>query len=67
VPPGYADPVQFAAGNPYGASHVSNNATLPPGEVELASIGFQARRLTESAARWKRGEKSGSLRTLPTT
>ena len=36
VPPGYADPVQFQAGNPYGTSHVSANGANPPGEIELA-------------------------------
>jgi len=55
VGPGYADPVQFQAGNPYGASHTSNNGTNPPGETELASVEFQARRTTEIAAALKRG------------
>ena len=32
VPPGYADPIQFQAGNPYGASHTSNNGDTPPGQ-----------------------------------
>lgn len=56
VPPGYADPIQFQAGNPYGASHVSDNASTPPGDVELSSVAFQARRLIEVTARWKRGD-----------
>jgi NAD(P)H dehydrogenase (quinone) len=30
VGPGYADPIQFKAGNPYGASFTSNNGTLKP-------------------------------------
>jgi NAD(P)H dehydrogenase (quinone) len=39
VAPGYADPVQFAAGNPYGASHTSNNGAGPadPGGAGLRS------------------------------
>jgi len=49
VPPGYAEPVQFQAGNPYGASHVSQNGEVPPGEVELASIDLQTRRVVEFA------------------
>jgi NAD(P)H dehydrogenase (quinone) len=49
VPPGYADPVQFRAGNPYGASHVSDNGAVPPGEVELAAVGFQTRRAVRIA------------------
>lgn len=65
VPPGYADPIQFASGNPYGASHVSNNASLPPGDVELSSVAFQARRLTEAALRWKRGDQTDKFRALP--
>ncbi|MDQ3579192.1 MAG: NAD(P)H:quinone oxidoreductase [Actinomycetota bacterium] len=55
VTPGYADPIQFQAGNPYGASHVSNNGQTPPGETELASVSFQARRAVGIAAALKRG------------
>ncbi|MGK5555211.1 NAD(P)H:quinone oxidoreductase [Actinomadura kijaniata] len=55
VPPGYADPVQFQLGNPYGTSHVSNNGEVGPGEVELAAIGFQATRAVEVAAALKAG------------
>ena len=55
VPPGYADPIQFQAGNPYGTSHVSNNGANPPGEVELAAIAFQTRRAVEIASALKRG------------
>jgi len=55
VPPGYADAIQFQAGNPYGTSHVSNNGANPPGETELAAIAFQARRATEIAAALKTG------------
>ena len=55
VPPGYADPIQFQAGNPYGASHISNNGATPPGETELAAVSFQARRATQIGAALKRG------------
>lgn len=55
VAPGYADAVQFAAGNPYGTSHVSNNGANPPGETELAAIAFQTRRAVEIADALKRG------------
>ncbi|MBO0830364.1 MAG: NAD(P)H:quinone oxidoreductase [Actinobacteria bacterium] len=48
VPPGYADPVQFRSGNPYGASHVAGDG--PPGEVALEAAGYQARRAVETAA-----------------
>jgi NAD(P)H dehydrogenase (quinone) len=55
VPPGYADPIQFQAGNPYGASHTSNNGQVPPGETELAAMSFQTRRAVEIAAALKVG------------
>ena len=55
MPPGYADPIQFQAGNPYGTSHVSNNGANPPGETELAAIAFQATRATQIAAALKKG------------
>lgn len=55
VPPGYADPIQFQAGNPYGTSHVSNNGATPPGDTELQAIAFQTRRAVEIGAALKRG------------
>ncbi|GAA1305863.1 NAD(P)H:quinone oxidoreductase [Saccharothrix xinjiangensis] len=55
VPPGYADPIQFQAGNPYGTSHVSDNGQVPPGQVELDAIAFQARRAVEIARAVKTG------------
>jgi NAD(P)H dehydrogenase (quinone) len=55
VPPGYADPIQFQSGNPYGTSHISQNGEVPPGEIELAAMDFQARRLVEIAQAFKRG------------
>ena len=54
VGPGYADPVQFQAGNPYGSSHVSANGSNPPGDVELEAARFQGRRVAEVARRLKR-------------
>jgi NAD(P)H dehydrogenase (quinone) len=51
VPPGYADPIQFQAGNPYGTSHVSQNGEIPPGQVELAAMDFQTRRVVDIAQR----------------
>ncbi|ROP41939.1 NAD(P)H:quinone oxidoreductase [Saccharothrix texasensis] len=55
VPPGYADPIQFQAGNPYGTSHVSNNGQTPPGQVELAAVTFQTRRAVRIARALKKG------------
>lgn len=58
VPPGYADPVQFEAGNPYGTSHTSRNGEIPPGDVQLAAMEFQTRRVVEVAQIFKRGLNS---------
>ena len=55
VAPGYADPIQFQAGNPYGTSHISNNGANPPGETEKAAMAFQAKRCVDVARRLKKG------------
>jgi NAD(P)H dehydrogenase (quinone) len=55
VPPGYADAIQFQAGNPYGTSHVSQNGEIPPGETELAAIDFQTRRVVDITRRLREG------------
>ena len=47
VSPGYAEASQFESGNPYGASHVSQNGAVPPDEVALTSVRLQARRVVE--------------------
>lgn len=57
VGPGYADPIQFKAGNPYGASLTSNNGTLKPDETALATARFQGKRVTELAAQFIAGRK----------
>jgi NAD(P)H dehydrogenase (quinone) len=57
VGPGYADPIQFKAGNPYGASFTSNNGALEPDETALASARFQGRRVAELAAQFNAGRK----------
>ena len=54
VAPGYADPIQFAAGNPYGTSFVSNNGQLEPDETALAAAKFQGKRVAEIAAKFNR-------------
>jgi len=58
VGPGYADPVQFKAGNPYGASFTSNNGALKPDETALASARFQGRRVAELAGQFIAGGKT---------
>jgi NAD(P)H dehydrogenase (quinone) len=60
APPGYLDPVQFAAGNPYGASHISANGENPPGETDLAAAEFTGRHATEIAAALQAGGLGGS-------
>lgn len=55
VAPGYADPVQFDSGNPYGASHTSDNGRVPPGEIELAASRFAGFRATTIATALRLG------------
>jgi NAD(P)H dehydrogenase (quinone) len=57
VAPGYADPIQFQAGNPYGASFTSNNASLSPDETALASARFQGKRVAEVTAQFVGGKQ----------
>jgi NAD(P)H dehydrogenase (quinone) len=58
ISPGYADPIQFQAGNPYGASFTSNNGGLRPDETALAAARFQGRRVAELAAQFVAGRKA---------
>jgi NAD(P)H dehydrogenase (quinone) len=51
VAPGYVEPSQFQAGNPYGASHTSGNGTVPPDEIAKTAARLQGRRVAELAAR----------------
>ena len=60
VSPGYADPIQFQAGNPYGASFTSQNGTVPPDETALASARFQGRRVAQVTARFLAGAAGAS-------
>jgi NAD(P)H dehydrogenase (quinone) len=57
VGPGYADPIQFQSGNPYGVSFQSNNGALSPDEVTLSAARFHGRRVTELAAQFVAGRK----------
>lgn len=52
VSPGYVEPSQFVAGNPYGASFTSNNAQLDPDEVALTAGRLQGKRVAEVAAKF---------------
>lgn len=58
VGPGYADPIQFKAGNPYGASFTNNNGALKPDEIALAAARFQGKRVAELAAQFVAGRKA---------
>jgi NAD(P)H dehydrogenase (quinone) len=53
VPLGYADPVLFRAGTPYGASTVSGQDNRPPTADDLEVARFQGRRVTEVATALK--------------
>jgi NAD(P)H dehydrogenase (quinone) len=50
VPLGYADPIMFQAGTPYGATAVSGQDREPPTEADLEVARFQGRRVTHVAA-----------------
>ncbi len=56
VPLGYADPVLFRAGTPYGASAVSGQDNSPPTADDLEVARFQGRRVTQVAAALKAAE-----------
>ncbi len=58
VAPSYADPIQFQAGNPYGASFVSNNGQLAPDETALAAARFQGKRVTDITRRLLAGKQA---------
>src|SRR5438270_6264972 len=49
VPLGYADPIVFRAGTPYGASAVSGQDNAPPTADDLDVARFQGRRVTQVA------------------
>jgi NAD(P)H dehydrogenase (quinone) len=55
VTPGYVEPSQFVAGNPYGGSHTSNNGENPPDETALGATALTARRAVDIGTALKRG------------
>ncbi|MEV0156257.1 NAD(P)H:quinone oxidoreductase [Micromonospora sp. NPDC050686] len=59
VTPGYTDPSQFASGNPYGASHTSNNGEVPPDQLALGATALTAQRAVEIGTALKRGLTAG--------
>src|ERR687889_635137 len=57
VGPGYADPIQFQSGNPYGVSFKSDNGQARPDETTLNAARFQGRRVAEVAAQFAAGRQ----------
>jgi NAD(P)H dehydrogenase (quinone) len=55
VGPGYVEPSQFQSGNPYGASHTSNNGQVPPDEIALTAARLQGRRVAQVTAQFITG------------
>ncbi|WP_406043181.1 NAD(P)H:quinone oxidoreductase [Micromonospora sp. NBC_00898] len=55
VTPGYTDPSQFVAGNPYGASHTSNNGETAPDDIALKATALTARRAIQISTALKKG------------
>jgi NAD(P)H dehydrogenase (quinone) len=55
VSPGYAEPIQFKAGNLYGASSTSNNGALKASKSALTAARFHRRRVAELAAQFIAG------------
>jgi len=58
VGPGYADPIQFQSGNPYGVSFKSDNGQTRPDETALSAARFQGKRVAEIAAQFAKGRES---------
>jgi NAD(P)H dehydrogenase (quinone) len=58
VGPGYADPIQFQSGNPYGVSFKSDNGQTRPDETALNAARFQGRRVAEIAAQFAKGREA---------
>ncbi len=58
VAPGFADPIQFAAGNPYGTSWTSQNGTVKPDDTALAGARFQGKRVAEVTAQFLAGKSA---------
>ncbi len=57
VAPGYADPVQYESGNPYGASFTSDNGTREPDDIALNAARFQGRRVADVASQFVGGRE----------
>jgi NAD(P)H dehydrogenase (quinone) len=60
VSPGYADPIQFQSGSPYGTSFISNNGELSPDETTRAAAHFQGKRVAEVTAQFIAGAQQSA-------
>src|SRR5262245_56705969 len=58
VAPGYTDPIQFETGNPYGASHTSDNGAIPPGEADLTSARYTGWRAATVGRQLRAGRRA---------
>lgn len=54
---GYVNENQFKAGNPYGASFISNNGTLDPDETALGAARLQGKRVAEITSQYISGKQ----------
>jgi hypothetical protein len=59
APPGYTDPIQFGAGNPYGVHHRAGSGM--PDDLTLQAARHQATRAGEVAAALKAGRATGHI------
>ena len=57
VSPGYADPIQFQTGNPYGVSFTSNNGKDDPDDAHLQAANFHGKRVAEVTEQFINGKK----------
>lgn len=57
VPPGYTEPSQIEAGNPYGAASVSRNGQVPPTEIDHRAAELVGRRATTLALDLRAGRE----------
>ncbi|MFC3499470.1 NAD(P)H:quinone oxidoreductase [Micromonospora krabiensis] len=59
VPPGFADPIKFVDGNPYGTSHVvGGKGEIPVDETALAAGVFQGKRVATVTKALKAGRRA---------
>jgi NAD(P)H:quinone oxidoreductase type IV len=55
VAPGYTDPIKYADGNPYGASHVAGQGDIPVDDTARAAAAHQGKRVAAVTAQLRAG------------